>query len=203
MCTFVLVQTFVNFARNFMEAMIKRVSIFCASSYRVDEHYLNEAYKLGRLLAENDIEIIYGGGRRGLMGSVSSGSLEANGIVIGVIPEFMKSLELGRQDIQELRVVDTMHQREEQLINDSDLIICLPGGIGTFEELTQAIAWKTLGLIIKPILIVNMNNYFEHLLKAFDKALEEKFMKEEHRELWQVVDNVDEVISEIKRINSK
>lgn len=181
--------------------MIKKVCVFCASSEKVDKSFLDEAYHLGELLATNGIELIYGGGKRGLMGRVSDGALTNNGKVIGVIPDFMTSLELGRTDLNELREVPSMHDREAMMINQSDAIVALPGGIGTFEELTQAIAWKYLGIIIKPILIVNFNGYFEHILKAFYQAIDLGFMTQEHASLWRVVETAKEAVEMLKSIN--
>jgi len=181
--------------------MIKRVCVFCASSERVHTSFLDEAYKLGKLLSINGIELIYGGGKRGLMGRLSDGALSVNGKVIGVIPNFMSTLELGRTDLNELREVQSMHDREAIMINQSDAIIALPGGIGTFEELTQAIAWKYLGIIIKPIIIVNFNGYFEHILKAFTQAIDLGFMTPEHASLWSIVGSAEESVEKLKSIN--
>ena len=182
-------------------SMIKRVTIFCASSIRIDAQYIDEAYKLGKLLAAAGIELIYGGGKVGLMGAVSSGALDSGGKVIGVIPEFMRDLELGREDINELRIVKDMHKRVEMLIEDSDMLIALPGGVGTFDELMQSIAWKTLGLIIKPIIIVNSNNFFEHILKSLIHAEEEGFMHVENKYLWSSLAASTDVLAYIEKIN--
>ena len=181
--------------------MINRICIFAGSSDNCAKIYHEEAFMLGKKLAEMNVEIIYGGGKVGLMGSLSSGALSSGGRVIGVIPQFMQNLELGRKDVYELHEVGSMHEREAKMMIESDAIAALPGGIGTFEEITQAIAWKLLGLIIKPIYIVNINNYFSHLLAQFDKAIDENFMKTEHNKLWQVVTSVDELIAEIKKLN--
>ena len=183
--------------------MIKRVTVFCASSERIDKYYSNEAYRLGNMLAENGIEVIYGGGKRGLMGALSDGVLDAGGKIIGVIPKFMENLELGRKDIYELRVVKDMHKRVSMLIKDSDMLIALPGGVGTFDELMQAIAWKTLGLIIKPILIVNTNNFFEYIIKSLQRAEEENFMHVSNKNLWKEVTALESVINEINKTNDK
>lgn len=183
--------------------MISRVTVFCASSDRIDSYYTDEAYKLGRMLAGEGIELIYGGGKKGLMGALSDGAISAGGRIIGVIPKFMENLELGRNDIFELRVVKNMHERVSMLIHDSDMLIALPGGVGTFDELMQAIAWKTLGLIIKPILILNSNNFFEHIIKSLLKAEKENFMHVENKFLWQEITSLDDVFNEINKINKK
>jgi len=181
--------------------MIKRVIVFCASSAKIDKYYIDEAYELGRMLAQNGIELLYGGGKIGLMGAVSAGALSAGGRVIGVIPKFMENLELGRKDIYELRVVRDMHERVSMLINDSDMLIALPGGVGTYDELMQALAWKTLGLIIKPILIVNTNNFFAHIIKALKHAEREGFMHVLNEHLWSEINSLDEIMSLIEESN--
>ncbi len=181
--------------------MIKRATVFCASSSKINEIYINEAYQLGKQLAENGIELLYGGGKVGLMGAVSSGALNAGGKVIGVIPEFMESLELGRKEIHELRIVKDMHQRVKTLIEDSDMLIALPGGVGTFDELMQAIAWKTLGLIIKPIVLLNTNNFFVHIINSLQDAEEQGFMHVPNKFLWSVVDTPKDIIRFIEKKN--
>ena len=183
--------------------MIKRVCVFCGSSSKVNKQFLDNAFYLGERLAELGVEIIYGGGKVGMMGRLSDGSLTKGGKVIGIIPEFMQSLEWGRQDIHELQEVETMHQREAILIQQCDLIVTLPGGIGTMEEFLQAISWKFLGLIVKPIYLVNINNYFNPLIKMFEKTILEGFMGTEQNNLFRVVDTIDELIFEIIRIDKQ
>jgi uncharacterized protein (TIGR00730 family) len=182
------------------EQMIKRATVFCASSNKIEKYYTEEAYKLGELLAGSGIELIYGGGKAGLMGAISSGALSAGGRVIGVIPKFMDSLELGRKDIAELRIVKDMHERVKMLIEDSDILIALPGGVGTFDELMQAIAWKTLGLIIKPILLVNTNNFFVHIMNALDDVEIKGFMHVPNKNLWRAIVAPSEVLQYIQEI---
>ncbi len=181
--------------------MIKRATVFCASSGLIDKIYIEEAYNLGKMLAESGIELIYGGGKVGLMGAVSSGALDAGGKVIGVIPEFMDSLELGRKEIYDLRIVKDMHERVKMLIEDSDMLIALPGGVGTFDELMQAIAWKTLGLIIKPIVMLNTNNFFVHIIRSLEEAETQGFMHVPNKFLWQVVSTPGEIVQFIENKN--
>jgi uncharacterized protein (TIGR00730 family) len=173
---------------------MKRVSVFCASSPYCDEFYNNEAYKLGQMIANVGFEIIYGGGKLGVMGSLADGALSNGGKVIGVIPYFLNDLELGHKHLTKLHVVRTMHERESKLILDCDYIIALPGGTGTFSELLQALAWRQLGLISKPIIVINLNNYYFHLIELFKKAEEESFVNEQHKELWTVVNSCEDAI---------
>ena len=181
--------------------MISSVCVFCASSKSVNDLFLDAAYKLGSTLAEMKVSIIYGGGKVGLMGKLSDGALSSGGKVVGFIPEFMQAKEWGRDDIDELNVVETIHQRESYLIQSADAIIALPGGIGTMEELLQALAWKFLGIINKPVYIVNLNNYYDDLLRMLDKSISERFMGEAFSTSWKVFDTVDAVIDEIKSVN--
>ena len=180
------------------------VSVFCASSQEVDSSYLMEAFKVGRLLVENHYGIIYGGGSVGLMGAVADGALSFNGSQItGVIPDFMHEMKLGHETISELIVVDGMHSREAMMLLKADFITVLPGGVGTFSELFQALAWKQLGLINAQIIIVNVNNYFDRLIKMIHQSIDQKFMKEDFRNFFYVVNNAEEAIDFIKKSHEK
>lgn len=172
---------------------IKRVCVFCASSDNVDKEYLNAANKLGGIIAQSGREIIYGGGNVGLMGKLADGALSKNGRVIGVIPTFLQDLELGHKGIAEMRVVDDMHVREAMMMKESDCIIALPGGCGTFSELMQAITWKHLGLIISPIIIANIRNYFSPLIEQLKLSVRENFRRDTHYDLWKTVNNIEDI----------
>jgi len=177
--------------------MINRICVFCGSSSRVNKEFLDNAFYLGEKLAELGIEIVYGGGKVGLMGRLSDGALSKGGKVTGIIPGFMQSLEWGRRDIHELLEVETMHQREAILIERCDLIVTLPGGIGTLEEFLQAISWKFLGIIVKPIYLININNYFNPLITMFQRTISEGFMSNEQNDLFRILDKIDELINEL------
>lgn len=179
---------------------IKRVTVFAASSEQIDNIYKTAAYELGVFLAKNNIEVIYGGGKIGLMGKLSDGALSAGGKVSGIIPKFMMDLEWGRQDIHQLIEVSTMHVREDYLITNCDAIIALPGGIGTLEELLQAMSWKYLGLIIKPIIIYNINNYFDNLLNLLNQTISEGFMADSFISCFKVAENIDDIEKQITEI---
>lgn len=183
---------------------INYVTVFCASSNRCDKFYLDEAEKLGELLAKSGRIIFYGGGKVGLMGRLAEGSIRYKGKVIGIITEQLKNLELGNEEITELRVVPSMHEREAGLILNADCIIALPGGCGTIEELMQAITWKRLGIINTPVLIVNLRNFYDHLIKMLELTVKERFMKEEYLEHWSVVSSIEEcmyLIESLKKSN--
>jgi len=177
-----------------MIKIINTVCVFCAASNNVDSVYYDEAFLLGKLLAESGRELLFGGGSVGLMGSVADGAISKNGKVTGVIPEFLDNLELGHKRIDKMHVVDSMHSRKNKLLKESDCIIALPGGCGTFEELLEAITWKRLGLIISPVIIVNIKNYYDPLIEMLERSIREKFMREEYHKTWVVVSNATEAI---------
>jgi len=182
--------------------MIEFVTCFCASSNRVDKFYLDSAYELGEILARNHKTVVYGGGKVGLMGRLAQGVLDNKGQIIGVIPKFMQKYELGHNGITRLIEVDTMHQREEIMISRADCIVALPGGCGTFEELLQAITWKRLKIISAPIIIVNLKKYYNPLIQQLNKAVDENFMRTEHRQLWEVAESIPEVYDLIRAYDS-
>jgi len=177
--------------------MIKSVCVYCASSQNVEQFYIELARKIGGLLAKNHIHCIYGAGSTGLMGGLADGVLSQYGAITGIIPHFMCEREWNHTDLPELIMVETMHERKELMMKKADVAIALPGGIGTLEELVEAITWRKLGLFDKPIYIVNSNNYYRPLIDMLEKAIDEKFMEEEDRNLWKVVDNEDELFDDM------
>lgn len=177
-----------------------RVTVYCASSRNIDKYYYDMAYLLGKKLAESNREIVYGGGNIGMMGHLADAAVDAKGKVIGVIPVFLKNLELGHNRINELREVESMHARQAEMMLDTDCIVALPGGCGTFLELLEAITWKRLGLITSPIIIVNLRNYFKPLIDMLNKAIEEGFMQNEHLALWKQADSIVETMKLIDNL---
>lgn len=182
--------------------MLNSVCVYCASSTEVEQSYYDSAKQLGEILAKNNIHCIYGGGSVGLMGNLADSVLSNNGEVTGIIPRFMCEREWNHTQLTELVLVDTMHERKELMMRKADAVIAMPGGIGTFEELMEAITWKKLGLFDKPIVIVNVNNYFQHLISMLEKAVDESFMHSDDPSLWKVVDSPIEVLDAIKFIET-
>ena len=176
---------------------IKSVCVYCASSTQIDSSYFEAARQLGRLLADKQIRIINGAGSIGLMRAVSDAALEAGGQVTGVIPSFMVEQGWHHEGLSELHVTDSMHERKQRMADLSEGIIALPGGCGTMEELLEAITWKQLGIYLKPIVILNVNGYFDPLLDMLQKAIEENFMREEHRAIWQVAATAEEAVEQL------
>jgi uncharacterized protein (TIGR00730 family) len=176
----------------------KRACVYCASSDKVDSAYLNSADEMAEVLVKAGIEVIYGGGAKGLMGRLADGVLARKGHVIGVIPEFMKAVEWNHPHASEMHVVPDMHTRKRMMLEKTDLIIALAGGCGTFEELLEAITWKRLGLVTAPIVIVNTGGYYDPLLEMLNRSVAENFMRPEHALMWSVVSSPSEIWNAVK-----
>lgn len=177
---------------------MKRVTVYCASSNKVDDRYFDDAKVLAREIANNNYTLVYGGGAHGLMGCIADTALECGGKVVGIMPEFMTKVEWNHPSISELVLVDDMHQRKALLAKDVDAIVALPGGCGTLEELSEVITLKRLGKITCPIIIVNLDGFYDNLIALLDQMISENFLREEHRKIWSVVDNSAEVIEAIE-----
>ena len=178
--------------------MIRSVCVYCASSGRVSEIYLDAAARLGRILAEQGITIVYGGSSLGSMGQLASAALGAGGKVIGVLPRFMDELEWGNRALTELRIVDDMHERKRVMLELSDAAIALPGGCGTLEELFEAITWKRLGLYFGPVVLVNVNRFFDPCIELLERCVDERFMDEKHRAMWSVAADPEAVVGTLR-----
>jgi uncharacterized protein (TIGR00730 family) len=176
---------------------IQKVCVYCASSKQVDPSYHRAAYHLGQVLAEAGITVVYGGGGIGSMGKLADGALSQGGQVIGVIPRFMAELEWGHRGITKLVHVEDMHQRKRMMIEDTDAVIALPGGTGTFEELFEAITLKRLGFYLKPIILVNTNNFYDPCIQLLKRSIAEHFMDARHKNMWSIVDTPDQVLDAI------
>lgn len=178
----------------------KTVCVYCASSSKADKKYLDAAYTLGKILAESKIRCIFGAGKTGLMGALAQGVIDSKGEIVGVIPEFMIAEGWGNEDLTHLEITPTMHSRKETMAQLSDAVIAMPGGCGTFEELMEIITWKQLGLFSGAIIILNINNYYNPLIEMLNRAVEENFMREEHKTIWQVATTPEEAIVAIKEV---
>lgn len=180
--------------RNLSEKSSKRVVVYCASSAHIEEVYFDAARQLGKVLANNDITCITGGGKQGLMGAVNDSVLENGGKVKGIIPQFMIDSGWCHPQLSELVVTESMHERKFLMAKQSDAAVALPGGFGTLEELAEILTWKQLGLYKNPIVILNVNGYYDPLLAMFDKMISEKFLHHNYCNMWQVVDSPDKAI---------
>lgn len=177
-----------------MTKQIKQVCVYCSARDAVDVSYIEAAKKLGKILADHDKSLIYGGGSTGLMGAVTDGVIEAGGYVTGIIPEHLRDVEKMHQDVQNLIVVETMHQRKQRMAEMADAFVILPGGFGTMDEFFEILTWRQLGLHDKPILLVNMDGYWAHLISLIEEMLTKKFISPEDITQFVIIDSIDQVL---------
>ncbi len=182
---------------------IKNVCVYCGSSSNVDEAFKEAATKLGQLIATEKWGVVYGGGRVGLMGLVADSALQHGAYVTGIIPSHIEEREVQHDELSELHVVDTMHVRKQMMVDRSQAFVILPGGLGTLDELFELLTWKQLGLHDKPIVIVNMNGYWQKMLDATQNIANEGFMRQEDLTMFTVVQSVDEVPEALKNAPSE
>jgi uncharacterized protein (TIGR00730 family) len=156
---------------------------------------MEAAAQVGRVLAERGVGVVYGGGRIGTMGAVADGALTAGGSVIGVIPRHMIEWEIAHDGLTELHVVDTMHERKALMADLSDAFVALPGGAGTLDELFEIWTWAQLDLHAKPIGLLNLDGYYDHLLAMIDHMVSEGFLKPAYREMVLVDDDIDRLLN--------
>ena len=173
---------------------IQNVCVYSASSTKIAPIYFAVAEELGRLLALRGINLINGAGSIGLMAAASDAALQAGGTVTGVIPRFMVEQGWHHTGLTRLVETETMHERKQQMAGMSDGVIALPGGCGTLEELLEIITWKQLGLYLKPIVILNINGYFDPLIEMLHRAIDESFMRQEHAGIWRVATSAEEAV---------
>ena len=176
---------------------IKNVCVYSASSTQIAPVYFAAAEELGRLLALQGINLINGAGSIGLMAAASDAALQAGGTVTGIIPRFMVEQGWHHLGLTQLVQTETMHERKQQMAQMSDGVIALPGGCGTLEELLEIITWKQLGLYLKPIVILNINGYFDPLIEMLHRAIDEHFMRKEHADIWRVATTPQEAIEQL------
>lgn len=173
--------------------VIKSVCVYCGSSSRVDQVYKDAAVALGKALAANGWDLVYGGGRVGLMGLVADSALQSGSKVVGIIPQHIQAREIEHTDLTELHIVDSMHIRKQMMVDRGDAFVILAGGLGTLDEFFEILTWKQLGLHDKPVVMVNINGYWTKMIEAIRHIAAEKFMREEDFGMFQVVDSVAQV----------
>jgi uncharacterized protein (TIGR00730 family) len=181
----------------FIAAMIKKATVYCASSQKVDPLYFEATRELARELTKNQIELIYGGGSIGLMGALANTVIELGGNITGIIPKFMIEVEWAHKEIKNMVIVDTMHERKKLMVENTDCVIALPGGCGTLEELMEVITMKRLGMFTGPIIIVNINHFYDPLVDLLENMIRGNFLRNEHRNMWTVVTNVENITDTI------
>jgi uncharacterized protein (TIGR00730 family) len=168
---------------------MKRICIYCGSNNGTKAAYADAAQKMGKALAERRIRLIYGGGKVGIMGIVADAVLDHGGEVTGVITKALYDLETGKNELDDLRITDNMHDRKAGMAELAEGFIALPGGFGTFEELFEAITWLQLGIHQKPVGILNVNGYYDHLLTFLRHTSEQGFVREAHLKMILVDDD--------------
>jgi len=182
---------------------MQSIAIFCGANFNGDPVLLGAVEQLTALMAERHIALVFGGGKVGVMGLLADNMISRGGKTIGVIPKFLLDKEVGHTGLTELHVVETMHQRK-QLMNDiSDGIIMLPGGFGTLEEFFEVLTWLQLGLHNKPIAILNINGFYDHLLRQMDVMVEQKFLKPANRALVITSPDPADIIAKMQNFNAK
>lgn len=174
-------------------ALIKRICVYCGASGNVDESYRAAAIRMGSLLAEHGIGLVYGGGRVGLMGLMADAALAYGGEVVGVIPGHLHDREVGHTGLTRLMVVGSMHERKQTMFELADAFAILPGGFGTLEEAFECITWRQLGLHDKPIFLIDVQDYWLPLLRLFDHVIDSGFAPRGSRSLYQVLPRVEDL----------
>lgn len=174
---------------------MRSIAVFCGSSPGNDPKFSEEAYLLGKTMAGQGIRLVYGGAKRGLMGEVARGALEAGGLVTGVIPEFLKKEEVVHTGLTDLITTQNMHERKLILNEKADGFIALPGGFGTLEELFEIITWAQLGLHDKPVGILNVGGYYDHLFALLDHMVGQGLLRQNFREMLLEHENINELLN--------
>lgn len=176
---------------------LNSICVYCGSSAGNDPKIINQAQVLGKTLAEQNITVVYGAAKIGIMGAVAQAALDAKGKVIGVIPEFLKIKEVVHTGLTELIVNDTMHERKMKLQELSDGFITLPGGFGTMEELFEVLTWSQLALHQKPVGMLNVNGFYDDLLNALKNMVDKGFLKQENLDILLVDSSVDGLLEQM------
>jgi uncharacterized protein (TIGR00730 family) len=162
---------------------MNKICVFCGSNHGGRAEFTEAAKKLGHSLADRNIELVYGGGKVGIMGEIADAVLDKGAKVIGVMPGFLVKKEVAHSGLSDLKIVETMHERKNLMAELSDAFIALPGGLGTIEEFFEVVTWAQLGIHKKPCGLLNVCGYFENLIMFLDNAVSEKFLREEHRQM--------------------
>ncbi len=177
---------------------MKRICVFCGSSSGKSPIYLESAKKLGKLIAQNGFELVYGGASIGVMGAIADAALENGGKVIGVMPSHLIDWEVSHKGLTEFISVDSMHERKEKMYELSDYFVSLPGGMGTLDEMCEIITWAQLKLHQKHTWLVDVNGFYKGLWAHFEHAIEEGFIRASDKNFISFVASEDELIEQIK-----
>ena len=177
---------------------MKRITVFCGSSFGTDAVYEQQATLLGKTLAQQNIDLVYGGANVGLMGAVANGALSNGGKVFGVLPHFLQTKEIAHTHLTELILVETMHERKMKMDELSDGVIALPGGFGTLEEFFEMLTWAQLGLHKKPIALLNVNGFYDELISLLQTMVNKGFLKEVNQKMLLISDDITDLLEQMK-----
>ena len=177
---------------------MKRITVFCGSSFGTEAIYTEQATLLGETFAKENIELVYGGANVGLMGAVADGVLNNGGKAIGVLPNFLRSKEIAHLGLTELILVESMHERKTKMNDLCDGVIALPGGFGTLEELFEMLTWAQLGLHKKPIALLNINGFYDSLIKLTENMTEKGLLKDVNQKMLLVSDTIDDLLLQMR-----
>jgi len=177
---------------------MRSICVFCGSSTGKNEINKSQTRSFGHLISQENLTLVYGGGRVGLMGILADAVIEKGGKSIGVIPQSIVDLEIAHDQLTELIVVNSMSERKEKMAELADAFVALPGGFGTLDELAEVLTYNQLRIIDKPVGILNINGYFDPLIKFFDHAVEEKYVREEHRNNIFISEDAGELLTMLK-----
>jgi uncharacterized protein (TIGR00730 family) len=184
-----------------VKQLMKRICVNCGSNPGNNPAYLEMAEILGQILSNRNLELVYGGASVGLMGNVADAVIKSGGSTIGVIPKMFAD-KVSHQELTNLYIVDSMHERKAKMFELSDGFIALPGGFGTIEEITELLTWAQLGINKKPCGIINVDGYFDKLLTFFDRGVTDGFIKSEHREMLIVEDSPGTLLDRFEEYNA-
>lgn len=177
---------------------MKRITVFCGSSFGTDKVFEEQAYLLGKTLATKTIGLVYGGANVGLMGAIADGALQNGGEVIGVLPYFLQSKEIAHTGLTELILVESMHERKTKMNELCDGVIALPGGFGTLEEFFEMLTWGQLGLHKKPIAILNIDGFYNSLLEMMQTMVNKGLLKDANHKMVLISHSIDELLDKMQ-----
>ena len=170
---------------------MKKLCVFTGAATGSDPRFADAAHQLGQILASRNLGLVYGGGKSGLMGKIADAVIAADGHATGIIPKFLDNVEIAHRGLNDLHVIDTMHERKNMMYEIADGFIIMPGGLGTLDETMEIITWRQLGLHCKPIIIANLHGYWDHMLLMFQNIIDEGFMHHGHTGHFEHVDDMD------------
>lgn len=181
-----------------MPLKLENVCVYCGSSTGSEPGFVVSADQFGRILARENVGLVYGGGGIGLMGVIARAAMENGGRVTGIIPEFLIKREMRFDDVSELVVTQSMHERKQLMFERADAFVVLPGGIGTLEEAVEMLTWAQLGRHNMPIIIANLNGFWDPLIELFDHIIKADFARSNIRGIYAVVDKVEDILPRIR-----